>query len=82
MTSWRYCSLTANVDLSLYTELSDAEIEELFEDALLSMCDCEDHFDVDENPDRWTKSRYFPTCRLQVGGWTINVSSGLESELS
>lgn len=87
MSGWRYVEIRVTVEQMLYTDQTREEIEAAidaytFDDLIDRFCDCGglDKFDVDDNPDRWTKSRYFPACRVQGGTSRHSITEGLELE--
>lgn len=87
VSGWRHVELRVSFEQVLYTDQTREEIEALADEFLSDdfidrFCDCggEEKFDVDQNPDRWTKSRYFPCCRVQVGGYRVKVAEGPELE--
>jgi len=87
MSGWRHVEIRMTIEQMLYTDQSREEIEEAIaafasDDLIDRFCDCDGHevYDADDNPDRWTKSRWFPACRVQVGGCRWQVIEGLELE--
>jgi len=80
VSGWRHLTVRGSLDYLLYTDQDEDYLRERLEEFLTdrfldAFCDCngEPKFDTDENHDRWTKSRYFPCCRVQVGGARAEV---------